>query len=149
MLYDWLYTTSRTPVWTIFTEHRRHGHLVPSAYSSGDGKGFTCCSIGLNHRLSVLARPRVMRSPQRAGTGTRPLAYTASVRAIMPRQNHSQASPPLAEPLHLRHPPELQFLVPLGVPLYPVDSIRFDRTSSAPTRRFIQFERCDASDASV
>ena len=25
--YDWLYTTSRTPHWTILTEHRRQGHL--------------------------------------------------------------------------------------------------------------------------
>ena len=27
ILYDWLYTTSLTPVWTILTEHRRQGHL--------------------------------------------------------------------------------------------------------------------------
>jgi len=58
-------------------------------------------------------------------------------------------SPPLADPLQRLHPPWLQFLVPLGVPLYPVDKIRFERTSRAPTRRFIQFDRCEASDASV
>lgn len=58
-------------------------------------------------------------------------------------------SPPRAVPLHLTHPPWLQFLVPLGVPLYPVDKIRLDRTRRAPTLRFMQFERWDARDASV
>jgi hypothetical protein len=61
----------------------------------------------------------------------------------------SRASPPLADPLHRLHPPRLQLRVPLGVPLYPVERIRFERTNNAPTLLFMQFDRCEASDASV
>jgi hypothetical protein len=32
---------------------------------------------------------------------------------------------------------------------YPVETMRFSRTRTAPTRRFMQFDRCEASDASV
>jgi hypothetical protein len=60
-----------------------------------------------------------------------------------------RASPPRAWPLHRLQPPWLQLRIPLGVPLYPVDKIRLDRTNNAPTRRFMQFDRCDASEASV
>ena len=35
------------------------------------------------------------------------------------------------------------------MPLYPVERIRLLRTRRAPTRRFIQLLRCDASDARV
>jgi hypothetical protein len=65
------------------------------------------------------------------------------------RERDVHDSPPLADPLQRLHPPWLQFLVPLGVPLYPVDNILFDLTNKAPTRRFIQFDLCDARDANV
>lgn len=57
--------------------------------------------------------------------------------------------PPFAGPLHLAHPPSLQFTVPRGVPLYPVEMMRLLRTRTAPTRRFMQFDLWEASEARV
>ena len=53
-------------------------------------------------------------------------------------------SPPL---LHRPHPPSPQFLTPLGVPLYPVETTLFSLTNTAPTLLFIQFERREARQA--
>lgn len=39
------------------------------------------------------------------------------------------------------HPPSLQFRMFLGVPLYPVLTTRFSRTSTHPTRLFMQLLR--------
>src|SRR5271163_1512296 len=55
---------------------------------------------------------------------------------------------PLPSPiLHLIHPPSLQFITPLGVPLYPVLITRPDLTRTHPTRRFIQLLRLAAKSA--
>lgn len=80
------------------------------------------------------------------------------------RQRHS--SDDSLALLHRPHPPSLQFVRPRGVPLYlskitisaaktqnvsvpyPVETTRLLRTRIAPTRRFMQFERCEARDAS-
>lgn len=80
------------------------------------------------------------------------LSLPASSRAFSSawRQRHaSNPWPPFAGPLQRAQPPLLQFTVPRGVPLYPVLMMRFARTRTAPTRRFMQFERCDARDARV
>ena len=45
-------------------------------------------------------------------------------------------------------PPSLQFVMPLGVPLYPVLMTRLSRTMTHPTRRFMQLLRCAAREAS-
>src|SRR3990172_2543347 len=61
-------------------------------------------------------------------------------------QRHSSSRVPLlARLLHLGHPPSLQFFVPRGVPLYPVETIRLSRTMTAPTLRLIQLLRMDAT----
>ena len=55
---------------------------------------------------------------------------------------------PLPSPiLHLKHPPSLQFVTPLGVPLYPVLITLPDLTRTHPTRRFIQLLRRAAKSA--
>lgn len=45
------------------------------------------------------------------------------------------------------HPPSLQFVMPRGVPLYPVLMTRFSRTIQQPTRRFMQLLLCAAKSA--
>jgi hypothetical protein len=44
-------------------------------------------------------------------------------------------------------PPSLQFVMPRGVPLYPVLITRFSRTIQQPTRLFIQLHLCAARSA--
>src|SRR5215470_13283772 len=57
------------------------------------------------------------------------------------QRHSSRAVPDVARLLHRGHPPSLQFRVPRGVPLYPVDTTRLSRTMIAATFRFIQFDR--------
>lgn len=63
----------------------------------------------------------------------------------------SRADPHVELELHLLHPPLLQFLIPTGVPLYPVATTRHSLTMIHPTLRFIplvtakiQLLRCEA-----
>jgi len=98
--------------------------------------------IAVNHR--VLADPLLARFQQRVllRVQAETLIHFCQLSSLRGSgHSNSHASPPRAEPLHLAQPPWLQFRVPFAVPLYPVDKIRLDRTRSAPTRRFIQFER--------
>ena len=136
---------------------------------SHDRKGHTCYSRLLHLHLYVLYLLLGVHSPLHGGIGIRPLLISIWSRfpflicrwirvgksrsKIKRRVGRGKSdvhdSPPLADPLQRLHPPWLQFLVPLGVPLYPVDNILFDLTNKAPTRRFIQFDLCDARDANV
>ena len=70
------------------------------------------------------------------------------------KHKHSCMSIPLltspAAELHLGQPPSAQLTIPLGVPLYPVDMTVFlSLINTAPTRRFMQLDRREASSASV
>lgn len=63
------------------------------------------------------------------------------------KHKHSCMSTPLLTgpakvvALHLAQPPCAQFLIPLGVPLYPVDTtVRNGEIKTAPTLLFIQFD---------
>lgn len=53
MLYDWLYTTSRTPHWTILTEHRRHGQLrdVSEATTARQYSKHSDPRVAIQHRV--------------------------------------------------------------------------------------------------
>src|SRR5439155_22875301 len=57
-------------------------------------------------------------------------------------QRHSaRFVPDVARLLHRGHPPSLQFRVPRGVPLYPVEMTRLSLTMMAATFRLMQLDR--------
>jgi hypothetical protein len=53
----------------------------------------------------------------------------------------SRLDPDGAVPAHRAHPPSKQFFTPRGVPLYPVEMIRFSDTTTAATLRREQLAR--------
>src|SRR6266481_9771200 len=57
------------------------------------------------------------------------------------QRHSSRFVPDAAKLLHRGQPPSLQFRVPRGVPLYPVEITRLSLTIIAATFRFMQFER--------
>src|SRR5438105_15948533 len=56
-------------------------------------------------------------------------------------RHSSRLVPDVARLLQRGQPPSLQFRVPRGVPLYPVDTTRLSLMIIAATFRFMQFER--------
>ena len=67
--------------------------------------------------------PRLQRGPEKKGEEKQAQLYACAM---------------VFRAIHVIHPPSLQFLVFLGVPLYPVLMTRFSRTRTQPTRLFIQ-----------
>src|SRR5215469_7386312 len=68
-------------------------------------------------------------------------AWTIAFSSPCEHRHSSSAVPDAARLLQRGHPPSLQFRVPRGVPLYPVDTTRLSRTMIAATFRFMQFDR--------
>src|SRR5215471_14506845 len=68
-------------------------------------------------------------------------ACTIAFSSPCEQRHSSSAVPELARLLHLGHPPSLQFRVPRGVPLYPVETTRLSRTMMAATFLLMQFDR--------
>jgi len=77
-----------------------------------------------------------------------PASITAFSSAWIQRQE-SKLTPDGAFELHLSQPPSLQLTQPKGVPLYPVEIILKSLTITAPTARFMQFERVATTSASL
>ena len=134
------------PTCVILTLHVRQGHLPANE-----------CRFLLMHGCTYVSQYKIDPSLIRS----RPASNRAFSSACMHRQVDRPT--PAADPVLQRrpfgvslfiirlahvHPPSLQFLRFLGVPLYPVLITRCSRTKTHPTRRFMQLLRWAASDAS-
>ena len=103
----------------------------------------TCVILTLQVKQGQVLQYRVALPPMRS----RP----ASSRAFSSACKHRQVLrpvPPFAALLQRGHPPSLQFVMPRGVPLYPVLTTLFSLTMTHPTLLFMQLLLCAAKSAS-
>ena len=132
--------------------HFKQGHLEVENYHKSNMK------VKSTHVLQYKTAP--------FPTLSRPASRSAFSSAWMHRHSSKPSIADGPPSLHRLQPPSVQFGTLRGVPLYlqvedselnktiehcilyPVAMIVWSRVRIAPTRRFMQFERCDASDAS-
>lgn len=118
------------PVWMILTVHFKQGHLMAGQQHDNLGLEDTYVLQYKTASFPTLSLPASRR------------AFSSAC-----RQTHSVVLP--CVPLQWSQPPSLQFFSPRAVPLYPEARTLFSRTIIAPTRRFMQFDRREASEANV